>query len=36
MADKKSPCGCGCVPANKTDAKTAKDAKKAKEAKKAK
>jgi len=34
MEDKKSPCGCGCLSAKKTNAKTVKDAKKANKPKK--
>jgi hypothetical protein len=34
MADKKKPCGCGCLPAKKANAKAVKAAKKAKKSKK--
>ena len=33
MADKKSPCGCGCVSMKKNSAEVAKDKKKADESK---
>ena len=36
MADKKNPCGCGCLPSKKANAKAVKDAKKAKKSKKSK
>ena len=33
MADKKSPCGCGCIPMKQNSVKVAKDKKKANEPK---
>jgi hypothetical protein len=36
MADKKSACGCGCIPTKKSGTKAAKDKKKAKQARKSK
>jgi hypothetical protein len=33
MAEKKSVCGCGCIPLKKTDERPAKDKQKAKKSK---